>query len=231
MKGFKKGFLHGLPIGLGYLSVSIGFGLLAVSGGLTIGQAVLISMVNLTSAGQLAGTRVMIAGGPLMEIAATQLVINLRYALMSVALSQKMDEDVRLPARLGFAFFVTDEIFAVSAGQPDTLQKPYLAGLTVLPYIGWALGTLIGAALGAVLPAVLRDGMGILLYGMFLAIIVPPARESASIRAAVVLSAALSCALRYVPELNRIGGGFAVVLCAVAASVFCAWRYPVREGA
>lgn len=226
---FKKGFGHGLPIALGYFSVSAGFGLLAVGGGLTIWQAVLISMVTLTSAGQLAGVQVMFAAGPLVEMAVSQLFINLRYALMSIALSQKLDDDVRLPKRLGLAFFVTDEIFAVSASQPGRLTGRYMGGLALLPYFGWALGTLAGAVAGSLLPDVIRDGMGILIYGMFLAIIVPPAKQSRPIRSAVLLAALLSCILRYVPGLDRISGGFAVVLCALAASVFCAVRHPIQE--
>lgn len=229
MEGFKRGLGHGVPIALGYLSVSIGVGLLAVSSGLTILEAVLISMLNLTSAGQLAGVRVMAGGGTLLEMGVAQLFINLRYALMSIAVSQKMDEDIALPSRLGIAFFITDEIFAVSASQPEKLTKPYMAGLALLPYFGWALGTLIGAVAGSILPAAIRDGMGIAIYGMFLAIIVPPARENAAIRTAVLIAAALSCILRYVPLLNAIPSGFAVVLCAIAASVFCAVKFPLQE--
>ncbi len=231
MSALKKGFLHGAPIGLGYLSVSMGFGIIAVSGGLTIGQTMLISMLNLTSAGQLAGVNVMFALGPLAEIAATQLVINLRYALMSVALSQKMDEDVQMPERLCFAFFITDEIFAVSSSQSEALTKPYLLGIPILPYIGWALGTFLGAIAGSLLPPIIRNGMGILIYGMFLAIILPPARQSKPIRLTVLLSALLSCGLRYLPGLSGISSGFSIILCALAASVFCAVRYPISKEA
>ncbi len=219
----------GLPIGLGYFSVSIGFGLLAVTNGLTVPQALLISLTNLTSAGQLAGVRVMRSGGPLLEMAVTQLVINLRYALMATALGQKLDETMNVPGRLFGSFFITDEIYAVSASQEGRIGKPYLRGIALWPYVGWALGTLAGAAAGAVLPAVVRGGMGLAIYGMFLAILVPNARRDAAVRTAVLLSAGLSCAFRYLPGLRRISGGFAVVLCAVAASMFCALRHPVRE--
>lgn len=226
---FITGFKHGLPIALGYFSVSAGFGLLAVGGGLTIAQAVLISAATLTSAGQLAGLRVMVAAGPLIEMAVSQLFINLRYALMSIALSQKFHEDVGLPKRLGLAFFMTDEIFAVSASQPERLTGRYMSGLALLPYFGWGLGTLAGAVAGAMLPGIIRDGMGILIYGMFLAIIVPPAKRSRPIRSAVLLAALLSCVFRYVPGLNRVSGGFSVVLCALAASVLCALKRPIQE--
>lgn len=226
---FQRGLGHGIPIALGYFSVSVGFGLLAVSGGLTVGQAVLISMLNLTSAGQLAGVQVMFASGTLVEMAVTQFFINMRYALMSIALSQKLDDDVRLPARLGIAAFNTDEIFAVSSSQQGRLGKGYMWGLAALPYLGWTLGTLVGAVAGLALPPVLRNGLGIMIYGMFLAIIVPPARESVPVRTAVLIAAALSCLLRFAPGLSEIPSGFSIVICAVVASVYCALRHPLRE--
>ena len=229
MRSFHRGVRDGLPIGLGYFSVSIGFGLLAVSGGLTLLQAVLISMCNLTSAGQMAGVNVMFAGGTLVEMAVSQGVINLRYALMSLSLSQKLDDSMTLPHRLAWSFFNTDEIFAVASGQTGSVGRSYLYALAVLPYLGWALGTLTGAAAGMVLPGPLRDGLGIAIYGMFLAIIVPPARAQRPIRLAVLLAIALRCALYYLPGLREISGGFAVVLSAVAVCTLCALKYPIRE--
>lgn len=226
---FRKGLAHGVPIALGYFSVSIGFGLMAVSGGLTVGEALLISMTNLTSAGQLAGVQVMFAAGSLVEMAITQLFINLRYALMSIALGQKLDEKIGAPGRLAIAFFNTDEIFAVSASQEGRLSKPYMLGLALLPYWGWALGTLVGAVAGAVLPKVVCDGLGIAIYGMFLAIIVPPSKADKPIRTAVIIAAVMSCILRWTPGLDQIPGGFAIVICALAAAVFCAIRYPLQE--
>ena len=162
-------------------------------------------------------------------MAVTQLFINIRYELMSVGLSQRLSADIGLPSRLGIAFFNTDEIYAVSASQPGQLSRAYMLGLATLHYFGWALGTLTGAVAGAVLPAVIRNGLGIAIYGMFLAIIVPPAKENVPIRVAVVIAAALSCALRFLPGLSAIPNGFAIVLCALAASVFCAVKYPIRE--
>lgn len=228
MDTFIKGLRSGLPIGLGYFSVAIGFGLLCMRGGLSIGQAVLISMTNLTSAGQLAGVGVMFSAGSLFEMMTTQLVINMRYALMSVAMSQKIDEDIRLPHRFWIASFITDEIFAVSMAQTEALTKPFLCGLCILPYIGWAAGSLVGAVAGAALPDVLRNGMGILIYCMFLAILIPPAKESVPIRMVVVLSAACSCILHWLPML-RLSSGFSIIVCAVVASCYCAFRYPIKE--
>lgn len=226
---FSKGFKDGVPIGLGYLSVAFTFGIMAVRGGLSIAQAALISMTNVTSAGQLAGLELMIASAPLFEMALTQLVINLRYALMSLSLSQKMDSSMTVPRRMIFAFCNTDEVFAVASGQPGAVGRAYLTGLTVAPYFGWALGTLLGAAAGSLLPELILNALGVAIYGMFIAIIIPPARKSRSVRAAVILAALLACVMRYTPCLKNISGGFAVILCAVPVSAFCAKMFPIRE--
>lgn len=226
---FSRGFKDGVPIGLGYLSVAFTFGIMAVRGGLSIAQAALISMTNVTSAGQLAGLELMIASAPLFEMALTQLVINLRYALMSLSLSQKMDSSMTVPRRMIFAFCNTDEVFAVASGQPGTVGRAYLTGLTVAPYFGWALGTLLGAAAGSLLPELILNALGVAIYGMFIAIIIPPARKSRSVRAAVILAALLACVMRYTPCLKNISGGFAVILCAVPVSAFCAKMFPIRE--
>lgn len=229
MNYFKRGLKHGLPIGLGYLSVSFTFGMMSVSEGLSIWQAVLISMTNVTSAGQLAGLGLMVGGAPMIEMALTQLIINLRYALMSLSLSQKLDDSMTTLHRAGFAFCNTDEVFAVASNQPGTVGKYYLYGLIVTPYFGWALGTFLGAAAGTLLPEALRMAMGIAIYGMFIAIIIPPSKTNKAVRAAVILSSALSCIMYYTPGLNKISSGFVIIICAVAVSALCAKLFPVKE--
>ena len=226
---FTKGLRDGLPIALGYVSVSFAFGMMAVQGGLSIWQAVLISLTNVTSAGQFAGLNLMLAGAPLLEMGLTQLVINIRYALMSLSLSQKLDGTMTLPHRMLFAFCNTDEVFAVASGQPQRVGRRYLYGLTALPYLGWALGTLLGAAAGTLLPEGIRTALGVAIYGMFLAIIIPPARKLASVRAVVACAVGLSSAMRYLPLLREVSSGFAIILCAVAASALGAWFFPVKE--
>ncbi len=226
---FAKGLRDGLPIALGYVSVSFAFGMMAVQGGLSIWQAVLISLTNVTSAGQFAGLNLMLAGAPLLEMGLTQLVINIRYALMSLSLSQKLDGTMTLPHRMLFAFCNTDEVFAVASGQPQRVGRRYLYGLTALPYLGWALGTLLGAAAGTLLPEGIRTALGVAIYGMFLAIIIPPARKLASVRAVVACAVGLSSAMRYLPLLREVSSGFAIILCAVAASALGAWFFPVKE--
>ncbi len=226
---FTKGFRDGIPIGLGYLSVSFTFGMMAARGGLTIAQAVFISMTNVTSAGQLAGLNLMLASAPMLEVALTQFIINLRYALMSLSLSQKLDGSMTTLHRMLFAFCNTDEVFAVASGQKGAVGRRYLYGLITAPYIGWALGTLLGAAAGTLLPDILRDALGVAIYGMFIAIVVPPAKHNNAVRAAVMLSAALSCAMYYIPGLNRISSGFSIIICAVAVSALCAKLFPIPD--
>jgi len=230
MRGeFGKGVRHGIPIALGYLSVSFAFGMKAVGDGLTWLQAVLISATNLTSAGQMAGLPLMTGGASLTEMALTQLTINLRYGLMSLSLGRKLDGSMGTLQRLIFSFANTDEIFAVAPSQPGKVGKRYLYGLMLTPFLGWTLGTLLGGVAGTLLPDFVRSALGIAIYGMFLALILPPARERRPVRFVVICAVALSMCFRWVPGLNRISGGFAIILCAVISAAAGAARYPETE--
>ncbi|MBQ9308713.1 MAG: AzlC family ABC transporter permease [Clostridia bacterium] len=228
---FKKGLRDGIPIGLGYLSVSFAFGIQAMAVGLTPLQALLISLTNVTSAGQLAGIQLIGAGASLVEMGLTQLTINLRYALMSLALSQKMDGSMGTLQRMIFSFCNTDEIFAVASGQKGRVGKWYLYGLMLVPYFGWALGTYLGSVAGTLLPLFVRTALGIAIYGMFLAIIIPPSRKQKSVRTVVLVSAALSILLRFTPVLRSIPAGYAIILCALIASTVGAILFPVEDEA
>ena len=172
MNNFTSGVKAGIPIGLGYLSVSVGFGIFAVAGGLYWWQAVVISMLCLNSAGQLAGVRIMTSGGNYVSMLISQLTINLRYSFMSISLSQKLDKKFSMPRKAVLGFFMTDEIFAV-ASMNDNVTTAFFAGLSVMPFIGWTLGTLTGALLGNILNAAIMSAMGLAIYGMFVAIVVP----------------------------------------------------------
>lgn len=226
---FLIGLHHGLPIGLGYLSVSFAFGIFSLGQGLSIWETLLISMTNLTSAGQLAGVPIIAVGGSAAELAVTQLVINLRYSLMSVSLSQKLHDSVSLPHRLAVAFFNTDEIFAVASSRTELLTRSYLYGLGVCPYLGWSLGTLAGALAGDILPASLNSALGITIYGMFVAIVIPAMRERKATAWCVLLAVTLSCAFRYLPLLSEVSSGFAIILCAVTASALLAYLAPLEQ--
>lgn len=226
---YRSGFSRGLPVGMGYFSVSFGFGAMAVSQGIHALVATLISATNLTSAGQFAGLTGILAAATLWEIVLTQLVINSRYALMSLALSQRMGEKVGIFPRLLVAFFNTDEIFALAMDRKEPLTPAYLLGLGTLPFFGWTLGTLCGALAGSILPGNLGTALGVMLYGMFIAIVVPPARKQHSVLLAVVLSLGLSCLLAWLPGLNQISGGISIVLCTVVAAAICAVVFPVAQ--
>lgn len=230
MNSFFKGLKAGIPIGLGYLSVSFTFGILAVSYGFSWWQALIISMTTLTSAGQLAGINVMHAGGSLAEMLISQLTINVRYSFMSVSLSQKVAPQFKGVKRLLLGFFMTDEIFATAAAQKEVSTK-FFMGLSVLPYLGWSLGTLLGSVLGNVLPQSLMNALCIAIYGMFIAIVAPVAKKSLKVLCVVAVSIALSCAFYYVPALKAVSSGLAVSICAVAAALLGALLFPVKEGA
>ena len=209
---FSQGLRDGMPICLGYLSVAFAFGIFTVSHGLTAWEAVMISMTNVTSAGQLAAVPIIAGGGSLFELALTQFVINMRYSLMSVSLSQN-----------------TDEVFAVAISKGAPLGRKYLYGLTLTPYLGWSLGTLLGAVAGNILPAMLVSALGIAIYGMFIAIIVPPAKKSLPTLLCILTAIALSCAFKFIPVLSKVPSGFAIIICAVAASVLFALVAPIKE--
>ncbi|MBE6819299.1 MAG: AzlC family ABC transporter permease [Ruminococcaceae bacterium] len=226
---FLKGIKAGLPICFGYLSVAFAFGIFALSAGLDSLQALLISMTNVTSAGQLAAVPIMVGGGTLFELAASQFVINLRYSLMSVSLSQKFDKSFRLADKLLVAFVVTDEVFAVAASQKGEVGKHFMYGLILTPYIGWSAGTILGAVAGNVLPAIVISALGIAIYAMFIAIVIPAARENKKTLICVLIAVALSLAFHFVPLLKRVPGGFVVIICAVAASALAAWLFPVKS--
>lgn len=225
---FKMGLRDGIPIFLGYLSVSFAFGIFAVGAGLSIIEALLISMTNLTSAGQLAGVPIICSGGSFIELATSQLIINLRYSLMSVSLSQKLGTSVRLIDRFLISFGNTDEIFAVSASKRGTLGRKYFYGLILMPYIGWSGGTLLGAIAGNILPEIVISALGIAIYGMFIAILVPEAKKRRATALSILAAALLGCAFKYIPFLSGISAGFVIIICAVPISLVFALLAPIE---
>ena len=225
----KEGIRDGMPICLGYISVSMAFGLTAVKTGMPIWAAVLMSLTNLTSAGQFAGNNLLLAHGSYLELMLTTFIINIRYFLMSLSVSQKVDKDFGTKERLIASFGVTDEVFAVSMQRNGELSFSYMVGLIATPILGWTGGTLIGAVATSLLPAALTDAMGIALYGMFIAIIVPPAREQKSVMAAVILAILASYAFTYVPVLSTLSGGWSVIIITVVVSALAAWLFPIKE--
>ena len=226
---FTKGIRDGSPIALGYFSVSIAFGLMAVEAGCTWVEAMLISLTNLTSAGQFAGVTVLAHMGTYIEMALTQLVINSRYALMGISLSQKVNARFKGLWRVILGFAITDEIFAVAIGQEGEISRRYFAGLAIVPIIGWTSGTIVGAVLGNIMPEIITSALGVALYGMFIAVVVPKSRENIHVLAVVIIAVAISVALRYIPVFSGISAGFAIIICAVIASAAGAVFFPVKE--
>ena len=227
---FKAGIRDGIPIALGYFSVSIAFGLMAAEAGCTWFEAMLISITNLTSAGQFAGITVLANMGTYLEMALTQLVINSRYALMGISLSQKVDSKFKGIWRALLGYAITDEIFAVAIGREGELSRGYYAGLMSIPVIGWTSGTVIGAVLGNIMPLIITNALGVALYGMFIAVVVPKARENVHVLAAVAIAVTIIAALYYIPVFNGISAGFGIIICAVIASAAAAVMFPVMEG-
>lgn len=226
---FAKGIRDGLPICFGYLSVAFAFGIFAMAHGLTVFESVLMSATNVTSAGQLAAVPIIASGGTLIELAVSQLVINLRYALMSVSLSQKLGPSVRLLDRFVISFVNTDEVFAVASSQEGSVGRNYLYGLILTPFFGWSAGTLLGAAAGELLPEIAISALGIAIYAMFIAIVLPKAKKHRPTAFCVLIAIVLSCAFTYIPGLKDIPSGFTVIICAVIAAGVMAIIAPVGE--
>lgn len=228
-KEFLSGIKDGLPVGVGYFAVSFGFGISALSFGLNILEATLISLTNLTSAGQFAALSVIAAAAPLINMVITEAVINSRYALMSLALSQRLGSNFGTLSRLLVAFINTDEVFAIAMARPTELTKPYMFGLGVLPIVGWTLGTFSGAFAGSVLPAGITAALSVALYGMFVAIVVPPLRREKSMVVAAALAAVISCIFAFVPSLKSLSGGIAIVITTLVSAGVCAAFFAGEE--
>ncbi|MCR5686130.1 MAG: AzlC family ABC transporter permease [Lachnospiraceae bacterium] len=229
-RDFKDGIKDGLPIGLGYLSVSFTFGIMAAGKGLFWWQAVLISLTCLTSAGQLAGIGIMVMPGRYLEMLISQLTINVRYSFMSVSLAQKVEKPFRGIYRWLLGFIMTDEIYAVAVSKKE-VTRAYFSGLGILPIIGWTFGTLFGVLIGSVLPDRLLSALSIAIYAMFIAIVMPEIKKSRAVAVVAALAVVLSCAFTYIPGLKSVPAGIAISICAVVAALVGALVFPVEEEA
>ena len=228
-KEFKSGLKDGIPIALGYLSVSFSLGIMALAGGLSVFHSALMSLTNITSAGQFAGIQIIIAGGTLLEMILTQLVINLRYALMSLSLSQKLSPDMKLWQRFVVAFANTDEIFAVAMAHGKSLTFPYMIGLQLLPVLGWVAGTVLGGVAASLMPKSVSAAMGVALYGMFIAIIIPPAKKNLVIAIAVAVSFVCSYVCGILPYVRDLSSGTRTIVLTVVISSIVALIKPVED--
>lgn len=225
---FLEGIKDGIPICLGYFSVSMAFGIAAVKGGLPVIAAIITSLTNVTSAGQFAGVNVMLEHGGLIELAITTLIINMRYFLMSLSVSQKVSTDMTLWQRFMVSFGITDEIFAVSMGRIYPLTATYMAGLISTPVLGWTLGTAVGALATSVMPSALSSAMGIALYGMFIAIVIPPSRDNKNVFKAVIMAVVMSFIFNYTHLLKNISSGWTIIIITLVVSALCATLFPIN---
>ena len=230
-KDFKEGFILGIPIGIGYFCVSFAFGMMVKNVALPTWIAFLISATNLTSAGQFAGLNLIVQQAAYVEIMMTTLIINLRYAIMSMSLSQKVEEGMGIVKRMIMAFGVTDEIFAVSVTRTTDVTLPYFLGIVCPSFIGWTSGTTCGAAFSSILPTMFADAMNIALYGMFVAIVLPQTTSDSNKRLAVILSVIMSCIFAYTPLSKMISSGWTIILITIVVSAFMAWKFPIKEEA
>lgn len=228
---FSRGVKDGLPIALGYLPVSFAYAITALANGFPPWFPVLISLTNFTGTGQVAGTGLIAAGAGVAELLVTMLIINIRYSLMSVSLSQKMGGGFPLWQRALLSFGVTDENYAVCIRQPRKLTFPYMAGLMCCSFSGWLGGTALGALLGNILPDFVMSALNIALFAMFVAIIIPASREDARVFLLVALSTAASCLFYFTPVLKELSQGWVIIICAVVCTTAVALLFPVKENA
>lgn len=226
-----RGMKDSIPICAGYLAVGFTFGMAAAAQGISAFGSGLISFTNVTSAGQFAGLTVIAAGAPLIEMALTQLIINMRYVLMSISLSQKLDPSVKWYQKCIMACGVTDEVFALVSTKKGKVNKYYIYGLIFCCILAWTCGGFFGAFASNALPDFISSALGIAIYGMFLAIIIPPAKTERPVTAVILIAATLSCILEWVPVLKEISPGMAIIICTVAAAAAGAIIHPVESEA
>lgn len=228
-KIFFKGMKDGIPIALGYLAVSFTLGIAAKKAGLNALESTIMSLTNNTSAGEFAALSIITTSATYIEMALTQLIINIRYMLMSCSLSQKMQKNTSLIKRLLLGYCITDEVFAISYAYNGEYDPVYSYGAMSLSATGWSLGTFLGVILGNILPTSIMNALGVALFAMFIAIIIPPAKKDKVISLAVVISMASSWTFTRIPYLKNISSGFRIVIITVVVATVIAVLFPVES--
>ena len=226
---FIKGMHNGMPIALGYFAVAFTLGIAAKKCGMTAFQAGFMSLTNSTSAGEFAALDVIKSNAPYLEMAFMQLIINIRYMLMSCALSQKLDSSTPLIHRILVAFGITDEIFGISIAVDGKLNPYYSYGAMAVALPGWTLGTSLGVITGAVLPARILSAVSIALYGMFIAVVVPPVKKNKVVAGVVIVSMCASLLFTCAPYVKNISSGFRIVILTIIISLIAAVLFPVKD--
>ncbi|MDD6800032.1 MAG: AzlC family ABC transporter permease [Firmicutes bacterium] len=224
---FLLGLRDALPVCFGYLSVSFAFGMISVAGGLNPFIPILISATSFTGTGQFIGVDMMLSAASFLQFVVTLLIINARYILMSLSLGQRLPENITLSQRFLIAFGNTDEIFAIAMSRRTPISFKYFMGMVLCAWCGWTGGTALGGLLGSVIPQAILSAMGIALYAMFLAIIIPPAKKERSVLFVIASGAILSCLMHFVPLLSSLDDGWIIIISGIAASAAGALLFPV----
>lgn len=228
-KAFRKGLHDGIPIALGYFAVAFTLGIAAKNAGFTPLQAMIVSFTNNASAGEFAGFTLISEGATYLELATMMLVANARYLLMSCALSQKLSPDTSFIHRLLIGYDVTDEIFGICINSPGKLNPFYAYGAIAIAIPGWSIGTFLGVLVGNILPVNIMNALSVGLYGMFIAIIIPPARKNKVILGLVVTSMLFSLLFSALPIISSIPSGTRIIILTVVLSTTAALLFPVKE--
>ena len=226
---FVRGMRDGIPICLGYFAVSFALGIAGRGVGMNAVQAFVMSLTMVASAGQFAAITLIGAGAGIIEMITTTIVVNLRYLLMSCSLTQKLSPETKLLHRLALSYCMTDEIFGLSISVDGFLRPVYTYGITVISVSGWCLGTVLGVVAGNILPALVTNALGVAMYGMFLAIIIPPAKENHFLGALVAVSMAASGLFSILPYLKAISSGFRVIILTILIAGIAAVIHPIEE--
>ncbi|RLL45476.1 branched-chain amino acid ABC transporter permease [Oceanobacillus piezotolerans] len=229
MSTWREGAVNGIPIALGYLAVSFSFGILAKNAGLSAMDAVIMSGTSLTSAGQFAGLTLIATSAALMEVIFAQLIINSRYFLMSASLSQRIDPSTPISHRMIMAFGITDEVFGVSTAVKGTLSPFYTYGVMSVAIPGWMLGTFLGAYSGDILPGNMVSALSIALYGMLIAVIIPPAKGDKVLSGIILISMVGSLLFSVIPLLQMISSGVKIIVLTFLIAGIAAYLFPVKE--
>lgn len=224
---YAKGLRDGIPISLGYFAVGFTLGITAREAGITAFQMGLMSLMMHASAGQFAVITIIASQSGYVAMVLTQLVINIRYMLMSCALSQKISPQTSIPKRLLLSYFVTDEIFGIAASVKGTLNPFYNYGAATVASPGWALGTVLGVLVGNILPPSMTSALSVALYGMFLAVVIPASKEDRAVAVVVLASMAGSLAFRFLPLLCDISDGTRIIILTLVIAAAAAVIKPV----
>lgn len=229
IKEFKEGMEDGIPIGLGYFAVSFALGIAMKDAGMSWVDGFFMSLLNLASAGEYAGTQVILANGSYLQMILMTFVANARYMLMSASLSQKLSEKTTTPQRMLIGYSVTDELFGIAINRKEYLNPVYFYGAMLVAVLPWAIGTSLGIVMGNILPTSLVSALSVALYGMFLAIVIPVAKKDKTVLILVIISYLSSTLCTYLPIVKDISSGTRIIILTVLIAGIASFIKPINE--